>query len=137
MASMFSDSERAALDWRWLFVKRALRKRCPQCGEGPLFRAFARLNPECPACGLRFRREHGSQTGAMYLSATLTEIFAAGVALALFFLTDLDKSTALGLGIAVVVVFSYTLLPITMAVWTAVEYATDVSNSEPWTVPRR
>ncbi len=134
---MFSDSERAALSWRWLFFRRALRKCCPQCGAGALFRGFARLNTECPGCGLRFRREHGSQTGAMYLSATLTEIFAAALALALFFLTDLDKFTALGLGVAVVVAVSYLLLPLTMAVWTAVEYATDVSNSEPWTAPRR
>jgi len=134
---MLTPDERAALEWRRLFLARALRKRCPQCGEGKLFASFARLRPKCEACGLQFRREHGSQTGAMYLTATVTELFAAAVALALFFLTDLPRTQALVLGVSVVIAFSYLMLPITMAIWTAVEYATDVGNSERWTAPRR
>lgn len=134
---MFTSEERAALAWRRLFLRRALSKRCPQCGEGLLFRAFARLHVSCSVCGLVFRREAGAQTGAMYLTATLTEIFAAALALGLFFLTDLDTPTALALGVAVVLAFSYFVLPRAMALWTAVEYATDVSNAERWASPRR
>ena len=101
-----------------------------------MFRAFARLAPSCSECGLLYRREAGAQTGAMYLCATLTECFAAALALALFFLTDLDTAPALALGVVVVVVFSYLMLPLAMALWTAVEYATDVSNGERWAAPR-
>lgn len=133
---MFTQAEREALAWRRLFVRRALAKRCPQCGQGRLFRAFARLEPSCSECGLVYRREAGAQTGSMYLCATLTECFAAALALALFFLTDLDTGTALALGVAVVLGFSYLILPLTMALWTAVEYATDVSNKERWAAPR-
>lgn len=134
---MFTDRERAALGLRRLFLSRALARRCPQCGQGELFRAFARLHGACSACGLRFRREHGSQTGAMYLTATITELFAAALALALFFLTDLGTIPALALGVVVVIAFSYAVLPIAIALWTAVEYSTDVSNGEPWATPRR
>lgn len=119
-----------------LFFRRALRKRCPQCGEGPLFRGFARLFDSCSACGLRFRRESGSQTGAMYFCAAITEIFAAAIALALFFLTDWSTPVALAIGTALVLGFSYLFLPVSMAFWTAVEYATDVSNGERWVEPR-
>jgi uncharacterized protein (DUF983 family) len=35
----------------WLAMKRGLRCRCPNCGEGKLFRAFLKVNTNCPACG--------------------------------------------------------------------------------------
>ena len=122
---------------RALFLRRVLRKRCPQCGEGPLFRGFARLNLGCALCGLVFRRESGSQTGSMYLSAAVSEVFAAAVALALFFLTPWSFAVELALGIAFVLAFSYAFLPLSIALWTAVEYLVDVSNGESWTSPRR
>ena len=128
--------EATALRWRLLFLRRALKKRCPQCGLGRLFRGFARLETKCAVCGLVFRREMGSQTGAMYLSAAVTEIFAALVALALFFATDWSVSTALGVGVVLVLAFSYTFLPVAMAVWVGVEYGTDYSNGEAWARPR-
>ena len=119
-----------------LFFRRALRKRCPQCGEGPLFRAFARMNETCATCGLRFRRESGSQTGARYFCAAVSEIFAAALALGLYFFTDWSTPVALGIGTVLVLGFSYLFLPVSMAFWTAVEYATDVSNGERWVNPR-
>lgn len=122
---------------RALFLRRVLRKRCPQCGEGALFRGFARLNDACAACGLVFRRESGAQTGSMYLSAAVSEIFAAAVALALFFVTPWKPAVELTLGIAFVLGFSYAFLPLSIALWTAVEYLVDVSNGESWTAPRR
>jgi uncharacterized protein (DUF983 family) len=30
---------------------RGMRGRCPQCGEGKLFRAFLKVNDHCPNCG--------------------------------------------------------------------------------------
>jgi uncharacterized protein (DUF983 family) len=119
------------------FSGRALRKRCPQCGEGKLFRGFARLHERCPHCGLVYRRESGSQTGAMYISAAVSELFAALVALSLFFFTDWSTTVALTVGVLFVVTFSYTFLPIAMSAWVAVEYTTDVMNGERWVDPRR
>jgi uncharacterized protein (DUF983 family) len=122
---------------RLLFLRRALARKCPQCGEGPIFRAYARMHAECPVCGLRYRREQGAQTGAMYLSAAVTEVFAALVAVSLFLFTDLDAVPGLALGVPLVLLFCYGFLPVSMAVWTSVEYATDVSNGEAWTAPQR
>lgn len=119
-----------------LFFRRALRKRCPQCGEGALFRSFARLHETCASCGLQYRRESGSQTGAMYFCAAVTELFAAALALGMYFLTDWSTPVALGVGTVLVLGFSYLFLPVSMAFWTAVEYSTDVSNGETWVKPR-
>jgi uncharacterized protein (DUF983 family) len=46
-----------------------LRRRCPACGEGAVFRAPFSMNERCPVCGLLFGRgEPGYFTGAMYVS---------------------------------------------------------------------
>lgn len=122
--------------WRWRAFRRALGRRCPQCGDGRLFGGVFRLREACETCGLRYRREPGAQTGSMYVSAAVTELFAASLALALFLLTDLDVRAGLALGVPLVVGFCYLFLPVSMAFWAAVEYATDVSNREPWAQPR-
>jgi len=122
--------------WRALAFRRAFGRRCPQCGVGRLFRAYAGLAPACSACGLRFRREHGAATGSMYVSAAVTEVFAAAVALGLFLLTDWSVAAGLSVGAPLVLAFCYAFLPVSIAFWTAVEYAADVGNGEPWAVPR-
>jgi uncharacterized protein (DUF983 family) len=121
---------------RKLFLRRALKSRCPQCGTGALFARYARLHPACPDCGLVYRREQGAMTGSMYLSAIATEVFAALLAVALFFATDWSTPVALGVGLALVVVFAYFWLPRAIALWVAIEYATDVHNGESWASPR-
>ena len=122
--------------WRARAFRRALARRCPQCGRGGLFARRLRLREACGACGLRLRREAGSQTGSMYVSAAVTELFAAAVAVGMFLLTDWGVRTGLLVGVPLVLAFSYAFLPVSMAFWSAVEYATDVSNGEPWARPR-
>ena len=61
---------------RRLVLGRVLRRRCPQCGEGRLFERYARVAPSCAVCGHVFRREAGAQTGSMYVTATVTQVFA-------------------------------------------------------------
>jgi len=39
-------------------LRRGLRKRCPHCGEGPLFSAWSHLD-HCSVCGLVFVRNPG------------------------------------------------------------------------------
>ena len=50
----------------------ALRQRCPQCRQGPIFRGPITMNARCPVCGLRFEREPGYFLGAMYISYPLS-----------------------------------------------------------------
>ena len=38
---------------------RGLRKRCPHCGQGPLFSGFAHHLERCPVCGLIYERNPG------------------------------------------------------------------------------
>ena len=38
-------------------VSAALRRRCPRCGEGRLFRGFLKFDMACEACGLDYAAE--------------------------------------------------------------------------------
>lgn len=38
-------------------VSAGLRRRCPRCGEGRLFRGFLTFEDECEACGLDYRAQ--------------------------------------------------------------------------------
>src|SRR3954449_6731243 len=53
---------------RWRAI---LLQRCPRCFEGRVFRGSWTMNDPCPVCGLRFMRETGYFTGAMYFSYAL------------------------------------------------------------------
>ena len=46
-----------------------VRRLCPECGSGPIFRSAFVMHEHCPVCGLWFGRgQPGYFTGAMYVS---------------------------------------------------------------------
>jgi uncharacterized protein (DUF983 family) len=65
-------------------LARALRRRCPRCGGGPLFRHWIRMAPSCPRCGLPFsRHESGYHLGAIWFNL----LFAEAVSITVFLIT--------------------------------------------------
>lgn len=55
------------------------------CGEGHLFRAWVRMRPVCPRCGLRFKRVPGHWLGSWFLNicvgqAVVVLVLIVGVA---------------------------------------------------------
>lgn len=47
---------------------RGLRRRCPRCGEGPLFAGWNRLHESCQVCGLAFEKRSGDIWFFMYMT---------------------------------------------------------------------
>jgi uncharacterized protein (DUF983 family) len=43
-----SDKDRRA---PWQAIRKGLHGRCPNCGEGKMFRAYLKVNDTCPHCG--------------------------------------------------------------------------------------
>ena len=121
---------------RRTFFARALRKTCPQCGTGELFERWAKLRERCGVCGLVYRREAGGMVGSMYVSAIATELFALLVVLVLFFATSWSLGAMIAVGLVLHFAFAAWFLPRSMAIWVAIEYATDVGNGEWWAKPR-
>ncbi len=59
---------------RRIMFARALRRRCPVCGAGPMFQRWIRMVDHCPGCGIRTRRgEDGYTLGALWFNLMLAE----------------------------------------------------------------
>ncbi len=52
----------------WTVTGRALKLRCPRCGQGKLYKSWLEMHPECPECGLEVSHEHGFFIGSIYLN---------------------------------------------------------------------
>lgn len=60
-------------DRKTMFL-RAIRRRCPVCGAGPLFQGWFKMKDHCPGCGIRTRRgEDGYTLGALWFNLFLAE----------------------------------------------------------------
>ncbi|QDT56103.1 hypothetical protein Pan44_41540 [Caulifigura coniformis] len=55
-------------------VQRALKLRCPRCGEGQLFSGFFRMHERCSSCGLKYERAPGYYLGSSYVNYGLTAV---------------------------------------------------------------
>lgn len=121
---------------RWIVLKRVVRRRCPQCGAGRLFLRYARLLDRCAECDLVYRREPGAQTGTMYVTAAVTQVFAALLIALAWVFTDWSVGPFLAVSVPLLLAFCAWVLPVAQAFWVGVEYVTAVGNGEPWARPR-
>ena len=60
--------------------------KCPRCAEGKLFQKRFTMFSHCTICGMKFEREQGYFTGAMYINygATVFLVFTSYFAFELF-----------------------------------------------------
>lgn len=100
-------------------LARGLRRRCPRCGEAPLFARFFTLHPRCTACGLEYERNPGD-TWALWLIGD--RLFIAVVIIAVFLVARSDSWTfALVLTVVTVVPLVWTM-PHRMGICIAIDY---------------
>ena len=60
---------------------RGLKKRCPRCGNGRLFRLWYTLEERCSTCGLDIPQESSDHLAVMYLTTAIQTAFFAFVVL--------------------------------------------------------
>jgi uncharacterized protein (DUF983 family) len=125
-------TSRSKLAVRRLIFARVLRRRCPQCGKSRIFLGYGRVAEACKRCGLVFRREPGAQTGSMYLTAAVSEVFAAFLILLFWWRFDWTPLVFVLVTAPLVLAFCAAFLPVAQALWVGVEYATDLEGQEPW-----
>lgn len=71
-----------------LLVWRALRRRCPRCGAGGIFRRWVQMLPRCPRCDLDFEQgEQGYIVGAYMLNIVAAELIFMALFLGVLVLT--------------------------------------------------
>jgi uncharacterized protein (DUF983 family) len=98
---------------------RALRLRCPLCGEGRLFRSWFAMQAQCPSCGASLEREPGFYLGSIYINYGLTALLVAVVYPALLFRGVASNQVLLVAALAFTVVFPLLLFPWSRSLWLA------------------
>ena len=105
-----------------LMLGRALRLRCPNCGQGKPFVSWLRMRSQCEVCGLAFERgEEGYQVGSYMFAIVAAELVFAAVFLAIVLATWPSPPWTLlqyG-GIALMVVVPFVLFPFTKTLFLA------------------
>jgi uncharacterized protein (DUF983 family) len=110
-----------------VLVKRGLRKRCPRCGGGGLYRTWFRMAERCPTCGFRFEREPGFFIGAYFVNFAITEGFLFLVVMAFLFVKNANNEASvvwpLAVGGVFAVVAPLVFYPWSRTIWSAIDLA--------------
>jgi uncharacterized protein (DUF983 family) len=56
-------------------LRRGLRRRCPRCGVGPLFRRGIKTYERCPSCDLQYQRDRGDTWLFMIITDRIPILF--------------------------------------------------------------
>ncbi|MEX1224211.1 MAG: DUF983 domain-containing protein [Pirellulales bacterium] len=112
-----------------VYVLRALRLRCPDCGGTKLFSGPFRMRETCDQCGLKFYREPGFYLGSIYVNYGLTALLVMAVYFGLVALTELSDPWRLGISMAVCVLFPLWFFRYARAIWLAFDRYFDRRHS--------
>jgi uncharacterized protein (DUF983 family) len=106
----------------WTLVSRALRRRCPNCGEADIFASWWSLRERCPTCGIVFNREEGFFLGAYAINLLIAEFL--GMAAVIYLLVQTDFSLLVQEVIAITVAVGLPLLcyPFSRTLWMALDH---------------
>jgi len=114
---------------------RAVRRRCPRCGAGPVFRSWFRMVERCPGCGLRFERESDFWLGAYVVNLAVTEGLLVVALLAYVLRAVSDPATPSAPVVAAAVVFAVAaplaFFPFSRTIWAAIDLAMRPVPPEP------
>lgn len=101
---------------------RALRRRCPRCGQ-PAFDSWFVMRDSCERCGLRFEREPGYWVGAVTINtvvifATFLVVFGGSVLLTW---PDVPWTRVLIVTLVVNLAVPTLFYPVSKTMWSALE----------------
>lgn len=65
-------------------IGRALRLRCPACGQAKLFQNWISMNDPCPDCGRKFNRAPGYLLGSIYFNYGVTALIVVVIYFSLY-----------------------------------------------------
>lgn len=102
---------------------RALRRRCPVCGGGHLFRHWFHMHERCPRCHVRLERVEGSWSGSVGLNmiVTFTCLFLALLIGFLATWPDVSATTLALVAGPVAVLVPLLFFPLSKTLWLATE----------------
>jgi uncharacterized protein (DUF983 family) len=108
-------------------LARGLRRRCPHCGQGHLFRHWFKLREQCSVCGLKFLENQGDLWGAILLADRV--LFMVPIVVIFFIGMGANSNWPYVLGGLLLATFILTF-PHRMALSLALDYRIRLANTD-------
>jgi uncharacterized protein (DUF983 family) len=109
---------------------RALRLRCPLCGQGKLFCGLTQMHVECSHCKLRYERGPGYYLGSAYINYGVTAVAVTIAYLALHLGWGFSNRSLAAPLAGFVVIFPLYFFRYARALWLALDAFFDPSAFE-------
>ena len=113
-------------------LARGLARRCPHCGEAPLFARWFTVEQRCAVCGLRFEQSPGD-TWALWILGD--RLFVAAMIILIFFVFRPSSWMSGGLILLVVAIPLFWTMPHRMGFCLAFDYLSRVYWGDASEVP--
>jgi uncharacterized protein (DUF983 family) len=108
---------------------RAIRLKCPRCGEASLYEKPFRMRGNCPSCGLKFEREQGYFVGAIYINYAATIAVAVPGFFILDVFTNIGINQQLAIWVPFAVVFPVLFFHHSRALWLVLDHLFNPTTS--------
>ena len=115
---------------RQVLLSRALRLRCPQCGESKLFHHWVLMYPKCEHCGLTYEREPGYFLGSIYVNYGLTALITTFVYVGFHIVLGYSNAWVVPPLVAFCILFPVLFFPFARAYWLAMDLSFDRYRGE-------
>lgn len=112
-------------------VSRALRLRCPRCGEGPLFRNWFSMFECCPHCGLKYERAPGYFLGSAYINYGFVALTLTAMYVGLHFGAEISNQMLTPPLVAYCIIVPLILFRFARAWWLAMDCYFDPTSFAP------
>jgi uncharacterized protein (DUF983 family) len=90
---------------------RGVRRRCPNCGEGRLFKSYLAVEPRCPSCG-HDNAQYRADDAGPYFTILVVGHLVIGPILVFPFILTAPIGLVLGTTLPLLAVTTLTLLPV-------------------------
>lgn len=104
-------------------IGRALRRRCPRCGGGDIWRSWFRMKHACPTCGQVFERgeSHDFFIGAYLINLVVAELSAIFIAAVMWVAlgSRVSFNVLWGASMALAVIMPVIFYPFSRELWLA------------------
>lgn len=108
---------------RWQALRRGFLGRCPNCGEGHIFRAYLKVRDRCGSCGEDLHHHRADDAPPYLTILVVAHILGATMALVLGTWDDIPLWVSLALWPSLVLGLSLTLLPRVKGALVALQWA--------------
>jgi uncharacterized protein (DUF983 family) len=108
-------------------ILRALRLKCPRCGQASMFAGLFRMHERCTHCGLKYEREPGYFLGSIYINYGVAALLLTVGWITLRFGYGIESRWLVFGFAAVLVVFQLFFFRFARALWLALDCQFDAS----------